>query len=91
MATRTKRLTSWKKSARLKKSPTNSSSSGTVSRPVVVVAPVASVVAAAVGSTPPVEVWVSVGATPDCSALAAFWLAVACALFADSTAVPGAL
>ena len=32
-ATSTKRFTSWKKSARLKKSPTNSMSSGTVSRP----------------------------------------------------------
>ena len=38
-----------------------------------------------------VDVWVSEVLTPDCSAAVAFWLAVACALFADSTAVPGAL
>src|SRR3954451_2774435 len=90
----TKRFTSWKKSARLKKSPTNSSSSGTVSRPPDTswVPPVAPGVAAPppTGRPPPVEVEV-VASTPDADAAALAWLEVAAALFADSVAVPGAL
>src|SRR5829696_9749516 len=96
-ATRTKRFTSWKKSARLKKFPTNSSSSGTVSRPVELLgaAGVAGLVAPPPTARPPLPVEVDVVAsTPDCAAasdcvdaVAAVW-AVS---LADSTALPGAL
>ena len=78
LATRTKRFTSWKKSARLKKSPTNSSSSGTVSRPgggrAGGVRRRARWLRRPTASPPlseEVEVCVSVALTPDCSAFAA--------------------
>src|SRR3954462_7121476 len=83
----TKRLIWWKKSARLKKLPRNSRSSGTVSSPAGVVGevPVASVGAAPAG----VEVWVSDALAPDFSAVAVLWLEVCCALLAASAAPPG--
>src|SRR3954453_15436448 len=91
----TKRFTSWKKSARLKKFPTNSSSSGTVPRqpdtswvPPVVAPGVAA--PPPTGSPPPVEVEV-VASTPDCDAAALAWFDVAAAFFAAPVAVPGAL
>src|SRR6185503_17672815 len=91
-ATWTNRFTSWKKSARLKKFPTNSSSSGTVSRAPLVGAASAPGVAAPppIGSPPPVEVEVVVSVAAW-SAAALVWLDVAAALFAASAAPPGAL
>src|SRR4051812_40260154 len=94
LATCTKRLSRWKKSARLKNLPPKVKVSGTVSSPGVV--PVALVPAAPVVAAPPptgsppdlaaVEVAVSPALSPLCCTACA--LPVAAALLADSVALP---